>query len=338
MADTQVQQFSRRGVLHDWMSDQQTPPHHRNPGTENPTLLEDRGSSCKALLEPRPAEQSQEAEPVPSPTISMGTMAKAEEVISSGAGNALESSTCPHSETAHEAIITLSPVIEDPAHKPPTLLTIPFEIRLEIYAYLLTIPPPPPPPPSTSTTPSTRTPSPTPYHAPKPTPPLHPSLLHPCHQLHAETVPFLYRTNTFHAHPVLLTALPSLFNPHSPHLPPTHYPPIRTPSLAGLITKYRIRVRLDAEPPRGVDRVSVSAQFSGRDEVTIEAWRAAWKGAGPDVLRLFEGVRGVRRARVVGCVDDGDGVGFGLRAYARWLEGAMMGEVGSVVRPHLWDG
>lgn len=44
-------------------------------------------------------------------------------------------------------------------------------------------------------------------------------------------------------------------------------------------------------------------------------------GVGVDVLRRFEGVRGVRRARILGCVS-------GFEGYVRWLEGSMMREVG----------
>ncbi|KAI0911162.1 hypothetical protein F4823DRAFT_319558 [Ustulina deusta] len=211
----------------------------------------------------------------------------------------------------------------------PTLLNLPLEIRLEIYTHLLTTPAPfpthSPLPPPPSSTPSSSSP-PAPFFAPQTAPiPLHPSILRACRQLHAECTPVLYRSNTFLAHTSLLTVFPSFFSPSHPR---KAYAPVRSPSLASLVTRFRVRVRLDAEPQFARDQAT--AQFSGKSELVIEAWQAEWRGAGPDVLRLFEGIRGVRAARVTGSTS-------GFEDYARWLERAMMAGVGDSVAPFPWE-
>ncbi|KAI1180787.1 hypothetical protein F4777DRAFT_527014 [Nemania sp. FL0916] len=203
-----------------------------------------------------------------------------------------------------------------PQHKaPPSLLSLPVEIRLEIYAHLLTAPSGFPPPSSA------------PYFYPlTDLNPLYPCILRTCRQVYAECAPILYRSNTFLAHTSLLTVFPSFFSAASPR---KKYAPVRSAALAGLVTRYRVRVRLDAAPQYA--RHEVTAQFSGKAEVVLEAWQAEWRGAGPDALRLFEGVRDVRFARVTGSTS-------GFAAYARWLERAMMAAGGEFVRPFSWDG
>ncbi|KAI0420131.1 hypothetical protein F5X98DRAFT_36538 [Xylaria grammica] len=216
---------------------------------------------------------------------------------------------------------------EPPSHpQPPTLLNLPLEIRLEIYTHLLTTPSDPSDPlpsPPASSSPSS---SPAPFFTQQSRPaPLYPSILRTCRQLHAECVPVLYSSNTFLAHTSLLTAFPSFFSPTQPR---RAYAPVRSASLASLVTRFRVRLRLDAEPQ--FERADVTAQFSGKSEVIIEAWQAEWRGAGPDALRLFEGVRGVRSARVTGSTS-------GFEDYARWLERAMMAGIGDRIKPFAWE-
>ncbi|KAI1096798.1 hypothetical protein F5B19DRAFT_6615 [Rostrohypoxylon terebratum] len=193
---------------------------------------------------------------------------------------------------------------------PSTLLTLPLELRLLILSSLLILPPTAPPASQNAF----------PHN---PQPPslslLHPSILRCNQQLHAEGVPLLYAQNTYLAHPTLLLSLPRLRRSYSP---------VVTQRLADLITRVHVCVRLDAEP--GYDRATATAQLSGKHEVVLEAWQAMWRGSGPDVLRLFEGVRGVRRARVEGSVG-------GFEEYARWLERAMVREPGARVDPFCWD-
>ncbi|KAI0012728.1 hypothetical protein F4779DRAFT_530438 [Xylariaceae sp. FL0662B] len=190
-----------------------------------------------------------------------------------------------------------------------TLLTLPLELRLEILSYLLVLPPP--------ATPGTSTPPARPH--------LHPAILRANRQLHAEAIPLLYRHNTFQAHTTLLTAFPRLRSSSSWAW---EWPPVRAARVSSLITRVHVRVRLDAAP--GYDRGAAARGLSGKDEVVLEAWQAVWRGAGPDVLRLFDAVRGVRSARVVGSVG-------GFEDYARWLQRAMMAAVGEHVEPFFWD-
>ena len=79
-------------------------------------------------------------------------------------------------------------------------------------------------------------------------------------------------------------------------------------------------MRLDADS--GFSKAQVSDAFSGAEELEVEVWQAKFASADLAVLRLFEGVRGVGRARVSGSVG---------RGYAAWLEGVMIADYGSVV-------
>ncbi|KAH6630870.1 hypothetical protein B0J18DRAFT_114584 [Chaetomium sp. MPI-SDFR-AT-0129] len=101
-------------------------------------------------------------------------------------------------------------------HEPPTFLSLPVELRLEIYTHLLVLPPPPPPETlrvtyrcSYATSPSSTSPTGT---NTKPT--LHPQILRVNSQTYYEALPILYGHNTFSAHPVHLTAQPTLYHPY----------------------------------------------------------------------------------------------------------------------------
>lgn len=216
-----------------------------------------------------------------------------------------------------------------------SLQTLPYEIRLEIYKYLLLEP-------SSSGT-ATEDDKNLLNHSHKPYyvhgqpspgssngsgrggsssnskhPPqrIHGAILSTCRQLHAETLPFLYGRNQFVAHHSMLTSFPRLRE---------WYGPVRPDRLSAMITRFRIRVRLDA----GVqyDAGKVAAHFSGKQELVVDVWQAAWRAAGPANLWLFEDVRGVARARVTGSTG-------GFEDYAAWLEGVMMSPVGSSVLPY----
>ncbi|KAI0129212.1 hypothetical protein F4776DRAFT_159327 [Hypoxylon sp. NC0597] len=192
----------------------------------------------------------------------------------------------------------------------PSLLSLPVEIRLEILKHLLVLPPDAPSPSENAY-----------YHSPPPPALclLHPAILRCNQQLYYEGLPLLYRLNIFLAHNSLLTSLRRLRRA---------YDPVVSERLSRLITRFHLCVRLDAEP--GYDRAKATAQLSGKEEVVLEAWQAMWRGSGPDVLRLFEGVRGVRRARIMGSIG-------GFEDYAKWLEKAMMREVGAKVEPFYWS-
>lgn len=78
---------------------------------------------------------------------------------------------------------------------------------------------------------------------------------------------------------------------------------------------------MDAGP--GFTREEAKKAFSGLDDVDIEVWQASYRGAGRDVLELFEDVRGVKRARVSGSTS-------GFEEYAQWLGESMMAPVGTI--------
>ncbi|CAN8095683.1 unnamed protein product [Discula destructiva] len=142
-------------------------------------------------------------------------------------------------------------------------------------------------------------------------PTLHPMILSVCKQTHAEALPILYAQNTFRAHPTLLTSFPSLHSPRA-------YPPISESSCPGvrLIRKWYLTARLDCGPFWTAR--TVAEAFTGADELMVEVWQSMYDGAGSEVLRLFEGVRGVKRAKIWGSI-------AGREGYVRLLEGLMRG-------------
>jgi hypothetical protein len=144
-------------------------------------------------------------------------------------------------------------------------------------------------------------------------PPLNltPSLLRTCRQIHAEALPILYGHNTFCAHPTFLTSIPFLL---------TNTRPVTCAANIRRIKRWYVQVRLDTDA--GFSRAQISHAFSGAVELEVEVWHAMYAAADLTVLRLFEGVRAVRRARVGGGVE---------RSYAAWLESVMMADYGSLV-------
>ncbi|KAL2179264.1 uncharacterized protein P884DRAFT_268417 [Thermothelomyces heterothallicus CBS 202.75] len=112
---------------------------------------------------------------------------------------------------------------------PPTFLTLPLEVRLEIYSHLLVLPPPPPRDSlravyRCSFAASRALGSPTGTSS-KPT--LHPQILRVNKQTYHEALPILYGQNTFSAHPVQFTARPTLYHPYcSPCRPVTTVTPV----------------------------------------------------------------------------------------------------------------
>ncbi|MCJ1393542.1 hypothetical protein MMC18_006417 [Xylographa bjoerkii] len=178
-------------------------------------------------------------------------------------------------------------------------LLLPGELRNAIYALLLT------PAPTSSHR--------YPYH------PTHqnltPSLLRVSHLLHTECAPHLY-AHSFRAHSSLLTSFPHFVDPARP---------LTSRFYISLIRKWRISVRLDTDP--NWSKRQVTDAFSGVDELLVEVWEASFGAAGVRVLEGFWGVRGVGKARVIGCVE---------KPLVRWLERVMESEVGLEVDG--WDG
>lgn len=156
---------------------------------------------------------------------------------------------------------------------PPSFLTLPGEIRNLIYAHLLVLPPP-------STSPALTGKA-----------PLHPQILRVSQQIYAEALPFLYAYNTFIAHPARLCRLPQLRR---------WLDPVTALALRARIRRYHIFVRLECDASFSAEEAARA--FSGMEELTIEVFQSRFRGSGSHVLRLFEGVREVQRARVLGCV------------------------------------
>ncbi|KAB2570847.1 hypothetical protein DBV05_g10485 [Lasiodiplodia theobromae] len=88
--------------------------------------------------------------------------------------------------------------------------------------------------------------------------------------------------------------------------------PILHASVVAQIRNWHISVRLDADPY--FNAAEVTAAFSNADSLEVECWQAQFEACDYSVLRLFQDVRGVGRAKVSGSV------GYG---FAHWLELVM---------------
>lgn len=206
-----------------------------------------------------------------------------------------------------------------------TFLDLPFEIREQIYTDLLTLPSScDPTNPATAKTATTTTVISSPTTNGRL---LHPAILSTCHQIHSEALPILYTKNTFQCHPKLLTSFPRLHHPSPAHkqLTETSCPGVK------LIRRWYLHARLDCGPFWDAD--TVAKALTGAEELELEVWQSMFRADGTElsaVLRMFEGVRGVRRVRVWGSTT-------GVEGYVAWLEGAMRSHVGSAVEPYLGE-
>ncbi|KAL6881601.1 hypothetical protein J3F83DRAFT_66682 [Trichoderma novae-zelandiae] len=204
-------------------------------------------------------------------------------------------------------------------------MSLPLELRFQIYAHLLSIPPDSKSQSSSHHALSSAEPSPRePSH-------VHPAILRASRQINWEATPFLYAGNIFVAHPSLLAAFPRLRN---------WYPPLReAKTLAPLIRRFHIQVRLDLPLPYG--REAAAESFSGLDELSIDVVQAMFLGVDCANLAVFDAVRGVKTVRVGGSTT-------GFEEYIAWLVGAMTSPVGADVAPYepecespwapLWSG
>jgi len=185
---------------------------------------------------------------------------------------------------------------------PSRLTLLPAEIRNQIYRLLLISPLLPRYRHSTTLVHCSS--------SPLPTSTLSPALLLVCRQINSEATPILYGENTFAAHPSLLTKMPYLVDPARR---------ICSARVLSMIGRWHVHVRLDCDARWTAEQVQ--EWFDGVESLEIEAGEAMFRSAGVGVLMLFQGVRGVGRAVVRGSVGNG---------FARWLEGCMMGAVGTV--------
>lgn len=207
-------------------------------------------------------------------------------------------------------------------HSP--LLTLPLEIRLDIYNLLLVLPPITKEEDynfrnyaSTSYLP---TPSSSPIGAPAPIATLgqdndrdkgkshsrvHAAILSTCQQIHAEALPILYSQNTFVAHPSLLTSFPRLR---------IWYPPVREARLLPYVRRIYLQIRLDCDAQ--FTRRAATAALSNLDELHLDLAQSVFLGVGYSNLDVLEGIRGVRSVSVGGSTT-------GFEKYIDWLTRSM---------------
>ncbi|CAK3799634.1 Hypothetical predicted protein [Lecanosticta acicola] len=142
--------------------------------------------------------------------------------------------------------------------------------------------------------------------------PIGANILRTCKQIYAEGMPMLYGENTFLAHPSLLASLPTFLVGVRPSkiVAPM---PVKCERVVGMIRRFYLLVRLDCDPR--FTSLQAQESFSGVSNLELEVFQAMYGSCDFSVLRLFEGVRGVGKARVQGSIGDGK--------YARWLERCM---------------
>jgi len=174
-----------------------------------------------------------------------------------------------------------------------TFLALPGEIRNHIYDLLLTVPPPL----DCQTLGRVR--------------PIYPEILSVCQQTYREGIQILYGCNTYIAHYSLLSGAPQLRR---------WLKPIHAPRLTSMIRRYYIYVRLDCDARFTADKAQEA--FTGMEELTIEVFQSQYRGSDHSVLKLFEEIRGVKRARVYGSIT-------AFPEYAKWLEHVMMSPKGA---------
>ena len=116
-----------------------------------------------------------------------------------------------------------------------------------------------------------------------------PALLQTCKQIHNEAASVLYGANQFASHPSLLTALPYLMSPRQP---------ITEGPGRWKIKRWYIYLRLDVDVRFTAEKLEQA--FSGAEELEIEYFQPAYGYGDNGTLKLFEGIRGVGLAKVVG--------------------------------------
>lgn len=133
---------------------------------------------------------------------------------------------------------------------------------------------------------------------------LHPNILSTCRQVYEEARQIIYGSNTFLAHPSRLAGLPKLHT----------YDFVSSPILISLIRRYHVGVRLDCDA--NFQAQNATDSFTGMEELTIEVFQSQFGSSDYSVLRLFEGVRGVKKARVYGSVQ-------AFPEYVEWLQNTI---------------
>ncbi|KAF7550917.1 hypothetical protein G7046_g7864 [Stylonectria norvegica] len=186
---------------------------------------------------------------------------------------------------------------ESSEHRPTGLMSLPLEIRLDIYSYLFDMPAY-----SRHRTCDAK---------------VHANVLRVNKQINYEATQFLYSTQTFLAHPNLLASFPRLR---------AWYDPVKTASVLPRIRKFHVDIRLDCDLP--YEEKAVIESFSGLDELDIDIQQSMYLGVGHGNLAKFEGVRGVKKVRIHGSTT-------GFEEYLLWLEAAMKSEPDAKIEPYV---
>lgn len=172
-------------------------------------------------------------------------------------------------------------------------MTLPVEVRLQIYTYLLRLPTIASSGPHEETRVSA-------------------SILLANRQINHEATHVLYTENIFVAHPSLLADFPRLRD---------WYTPVRCAEVLPRIRRFYLTVRLDCDLP--FDRHRARAAFSGAEELHIKVSQSVFLGAGYENLKTLEDVRGVQRLTIRGSTT-------GFEGYIEWLTNLMQSPLGSV--------
>ena len=144
-----------------------------------------------------------------------------------------------------------------------SFLSLPVEIRLQIYAYLLTLT-------AESLPRSISSPC---WSPPAPSQRVHPALLRASRQVHAEATPSLYAANTWLASAPQLASLPRLR---------VWYGPVRQPAVLPRIRRFHMVVHLDCET--ALDRGKLGRAFSGAEDLELELVQAMFMRVGCENL------------------------------------------------------
>jgi hypothetical protein len=198
-------------------------------------------------------------------------------------------------------------------------MSLPLELRFQIYSHLLSIPPHSKSVSHDLLCCNSEAPD---Y--------VYPAILLANRQINWEATPFLYSSNVFIAHPSLLASFPRLRN---------WYPPMREANvLVPLIHRFHVQVPLDLELP--YDRNAAVKSFSGVDELSIDLVQSSFLGVSCNNLAVFDEVRGVKKVHVGGSTT-------GFESYIAWLKSAMTSPIGAEVVPfeveaespwaHIWS-
>jgi len=132
---------------------------------------------------------------------------------------------------------------------------------------------------------------------------LHPNILQACRLTYNEGRTILYGENVFQAHHMLLKGAVFAVDPDQ----------LISFNCTEMVRRFHIRVRADIDAFYLPSQVE--AAFDDTEVLEVEVFRSSFEAGGHGALHCFAGVRGVRKAKVHGSVEE---------QFARWLESCMM--------------